>query len=98
MKGLTRSSDDVLIRKEGGTYYEYRLPERAIKALKGDNMEYANDVLKTLSKPTSLYARGVTQWTITFAPMNMARDIWEKSSPNFCDRICWSCCILGPDT
>lgn len=81
MKGLTRSNDDVLIRKVGGEYFEYRLPQKVMQALKNDNVEHANAFLKVkvLSKPISWYARGVTQWTITFAPMNMMRDAWEKS-------------------
>lgn len=79
MQGLTRSSDNVLIRKEGGQYYEYELPAQAMEALRNDNVEHANDFLKLLSKPTGWYARGVTQWTLTFAPMNMMRDTWEKS-------------------
>ncbi|HED4435796.1 TPA: hypothetical protein R4333_001029 [Pasteurella multocida] len=79
MQGLTRSSDNVLIAKQGGVYYEYKLPEKAMNALKNDNVEYANAFLKALSKPTSWYARGVTQWTLTFAPINMFRDTWEKS-------------------
>lgn len=79
MKGLTRSNDDVLIRKVGGEYFEYRLPQKVMQALKNDNVEHANAFLKLLSKPASWYARGVTQWTITFAPMNMMRDAWEKS-------------------
>lgn len=79
MQGLTRSSDNVLIRKEGGQYYEYELPAQAMDALRNDNMEHANAFLKLISKPTGWYARGVTQWTVTFAPMNMMRDTWEKS-------------------
>ncbi|HHW7447876.1 TPA: LPD38 domain-containing protein [Pasteurella multocida] len=79
MQGLTRSSDNVLIAKQGGVYYEYSLPAKVIAALKNDNVEQANDFLKALSKPTSWYARGVTQWTLTFAPINMFRDTWEKS-------------------
>ncbi|WP_439327584.1 MuF-C-terminal domain-containing protein [Lonepinella sp. BR2357] len=79
MGGTTRSNDDVLIRKVGGVYYEYGLPKKVMTALKNDNVEYANGFLKALSKPTSWYARGVTQWTVTFAPMNMLRDTWEKS-------------------
>lgn len=79
MQGLTRSSDNVLIAKQGGVYYEYSLPAKVIAALKSDNVEQANDFLKALSKPTSWYARGVTQWTLTFAPINMFRDTWEKS-------------------
>ena len=79
MQGLTRSSDNVLIRKEGGQYYEYELPAQAMDALRNDNVEHANAFLKVISKPTGWYARGVTQWTLTFAPMNMMRDTWEKS-------------------
>lgn len=79
MQGLTRSSDNVLIRKERGEYYEYELPSQAMEALRNDNVEYANAFLKLISKPTGWYARGVTQWTVTFAPMNMMRDTWEKS-------------------
>ncbi|OOH91830.1 hypothetical protein BMT54_01605 [Pasteurellaceae bacterium 15-036681] len=75
----TRSSDNVLIMKKGGVYYEYSLPEKAMNALKADNEEYANNFLQLLGKPTSWYARGVTQWTLTFAPVNMMRDTWEKS-------------------
>ncbi len=79
MQGLTRSSDDVLIRKQGGEYFEYRLPTQIMEALRNDNVEHANDFLKVLSKPTGWYARGVTQWSVMFAPMNMLRDTWEKS-------------------
>ena len=79
MQGLTRSSDNVLIRKEGSDYYEYELPTRVMESLRNDNVEHANAFLKLISKPTGWYARGVTQWTVTFAPMNMMRDTWEKS-------------------
>ena len=79
MQGLTRSSDNVLIRKEGGEYYEYELPKQAMEALRNDNVEHANAFLKLISKPTGWYARGVTQWTLMFAPGNMMRDTWEKS-------------------
>ena len=79
MQGLTRSSDNVLIRKEGGDYYEYKLPAQVMESLRNDNVEHANAFLRVISKPTGWYARGVTQWTVTFAPMNMMRDTWEKS-------------------
>lgn len=79
MQGLTRSSDNVLIRKEGSDYYEYELPTQVMGSLRNDNVEHANAFLKVISKPTGWYARGVTQWTVTFAPMNMMRDTWEKS-------------------
>lgn len=79
MQGLTRSSDNVLIRKDGSDYYEYELPTQVMESLRNDNVEHANAFLKVISKPTGWYARGVTQWTVTFAPMNMMRDTWEKS-------------------
>ncbi|MEX4561769.1 hypothetical protein MY802_08335 [Haemophilus influenzae] len=79
MQGLTRSSDNVLIRKEGSDYYEYELPTQTMESLRNDNVEHANAFLKVISKPTGWYARGVTQWAVTFAPMNMLRDTWEKS-------------------
>ncbi len=79
MQGLTRTNDDVLIAKHGGVYYEYSLPKQVMNALKADNVENANAFLRAISKPTSWYARGVTQWTATFAPINMIRDTWEKS-------------------
>lgn len=79
MQGLTRSSDNVLIRKEGSDYYEYELPTQVMESLRNDNVEHANAFLKVISKPTGWYARGVTQWTVAFAPMNMLRDTWEKS-------------------
>ena len=79
MQGLTRSSDNVLIRKEGGDYYEYELPTQVMESLRNDNVEHANAFLKVISNTTGWYARGVTQWTVTFAPMNMMRDTWEKS-------------------
>lgn len=79
MQGLTRSSDNVLIRKDGSDYYEYELPNQVMESLRNDNVEHANAFLKVISKPTGWYARGVTQWTVTFAPMNMMRDTWEKS-------------------
>ena len=79
MQGLTRLSDNVLIRKEGSDYYEYELPTQVMESLRNDNVEHANAFLKVISKPTGWYARGVTQWTVTFAPMNMLRDTWEKS-------------------
>lgn len=86
MQGTTRSSDDVLIRKFGDVYYEYRLPEKVIKALKGGRLDIDDfnawnlPVVRHLRQATGLYARGVTQFKLPFAPKNMIRDIWEKSA------------------
>ncbi|MCW9710011.1 hypothetical protein L5B71_03785 [Avibacterium sp. 21-586] len=79
MQGTTRTSDNVLIRKQGHSYYEYHLPDDVIRALKRDNVEQVHALLRLVSKPTGWYARGVTQWTLTFSPQNMLRDTWEKS-------------------
>ncbi|MFZ7164580.1 LPD38 domain-containing protein [Avibacterium avium] len=79
MQGTTRTSDNVLIRKQGHSYYEYHLPNDVIRALKRDNVEQVHALLRLISKPTGWYARGVTQWTLTFSPQNMLRDTWEKS-------------------
>ncbi|WP_179108676.1 LPD38 domain-containing protein, partial [Rodentibacter genomosp. 2] len=82
MKGTTRTSDDVLIRKYGDNYYEYKLPDNVMKALNssqtvsplGDLWGFRQ--IKTL---TGWFARGVTQLKPMFALKNMVRDSWEKS-------------------
>lgn len=79
MKGTTRPSDNALIRKLDGIYYEYHLPNSVITALKNDNTESAAAFLQLPQKLSGWYARGVTQWNVTFALMNMLRDTWEKS-------------------
>jgi len=75
----TRSSDNVLIRKQGGEYFEYGLPPAVIQAIQRENVEQSNSFMRAVSKPLGWFARGVTQWNITFAPVNMMRDVWEKS-------------------
>ena len=88
MQGTTRTNDEVLIRKFGNVYYEYRLPEDVIKAIKGgqrnvDEFKVWQHKLSPMSyvrKLTGLYAQGVTQFKLPFAPKNMIRDIWEKSA------------------
>lgn len=88
MQGTTRTNDEVLIRKFGNVYYEYRLPEEVIKAIKGgqrnvDEFKVWQHKLSPMSyvrKLTGLYAQGVTQFKLPFAPKNMIRDIWEKSA------------------
>ncbi|MDH2927890.1 LPD38 domain-containing protein [Lonepinella koalarum] len=77
--GTTRSSDNVLIRKQGGEYFEYGLPPAVIQAIQRENVEQSNSFMRAVSKPLGWFARGVTQWNITFAPVNMMRDVWEKS-------------------
>lgn len=88
MQGTTRTNDEVLIRKFGNVYYEYRLPEDVIKAIKGGQRnvdefqiwQHKLSPMRYVRKLTGLYAQGVTQFKLPFAPKNMIRDIWEKSA------------------
>lgn len=86
MQGTTRTNDEVLIRKFGNVYYEYRLPEEVIKAIKGGQRNvdefkvWQHFPMSYVRKLTGLYAQGVTQFKLPFAPKNMIRDIWEKSA------------------
>lgn len=88
MQDTTRTNDEVLIRKFGNVYYEYRLPEDVIKAIKGGQRDvdefkvwqHKLSPMRYVRKLTSLYAQGVTQFKLPFAPKNMIRDIWEKSA------------------
>ena len=88
MQGTTRTNDEVLIRKFGNVYYEYRLPEDVIKAIKGGQRnvdefqiwQHKLSPMRYVRKLTGLNAQGVTQFKLPFAPKNMIRDIWEKSA------------------
>lgn len=88
MQGTTRTNDEVLIRKFGNVYYEYRLHEEVIKAIKGGQRnvdefqiwQHKLSPMRYVRKLTGLYAQGVTQFKLPFAPKNMIRDIWEKSA------------------
>lgn len=88
MQGTTRTNDEVLIRKFGNVYYEYRLPEEVIKAIKGGQRnvdefqiwQHKLSPMRYVRKLTGLNAQGVTQFKLPFAPKNMIRDIWEKSA------------------
>ena len=86
MQGTTRTNDEVLIRKFGNVYYEYRLPEEVIKAIKGGQRNvdefkvWQYFPMRYVRKLTGLNAQGVTQFKLPFAPKNMIRDIWEKSA------------------
>lgn len=83
-KGSTRTSDDALIFKEDGKYYEMELPPDVAGSLRGDNLEstatpFMRALNWLLTKPTRLMARGVTQLTVDFPIINMVRDIMGKA-------------------
>ncbi len=83
-KSSTRTSDDALIFKEDGKYYEMELPPDVAGALRGDNLEstatpFMRALNWLLTKPTRLMARGVTQLTVDFPIINMVRDIMGKA-------------------
>ncbi|QLD33155.1 LPD38 domain-containing protein [Mannheimia varigena] len=79
MQGLTRTSDNVLIYKENGNYYELSLPEKAMEQIKKQNSDNTPAPLRPVQAATGWLARGVTQFKPHFAMVNMVRDLWEKS-------------------
>lgn len=77
---MHRTNDAVLMISENGDQYAYKLPRRAMDALQQNNRETTNKILKLAEKPTRFFARAVTQFYPAFAPINFARDAWERST------------------
>lgn len=77
-EGSTRPSDNVLIHKHQGQYYEIGISEEAINALKHKWLEDVNGLLEWIRTPTSWAARGYTQYRVDFALKNMVRDVGER--------------------
>nr|WP_272903541.1 LPD38 domain-containing protein [Neisseria lisongii] len=76
---FSRTSDPVVFHRHNGQDVEFRLRPQVMKGLAGMNREDTPAFLKPIAQLTRLYARGVTQFTLQFAPINAVRDIWEKS-------------------
>lgn len=79
LQGTTRPSDNVVIFQKAGQYYEFKLNNKLTNALQNNNTETANSFLNLIAAPNRLLARGFTQFTPQFAPINAIRDMWEKS-------------------
>jgi hypothetical protein len=87
--GIMRTGDDLVIyrdpvRAPNGQQttdsYAFKFGDpRIIEALKKDNVEQVASVLKWIATPTRWYGRLVTQFSPMFAPINLVRDIWERS-------------------
>lgn len=86
--GMTRSDseyqaspgDDVVIYRNGGTSKVFRFADQAvIQAIKKGNVEETNKLIAMAGFPTRVFSQLATLWNVTFAPMNMTRDVWEKS-------------------
>jgi hypothetical protein len=87
--GVMRTGDDVVMYRESTvspngaqqlSSWAFRFDDGGIvAALKKDNVESVNAVLRLIQHPTRWYARAVTQFVPMFAPLNMLRDIWERS-------------------
>lgn len=86
--GMTRSDseyqaspgDDVVIYRSGGTSKVFRFADQAvIQAIKKGNVEETNKLIAMAGFPTRVFSQLATLWNVTFAPMNMTRDVWEKS-------------------
>ena len=77
---MQRTSDAVLMISENGDNYAYKLPKKAMDALMHNQRENVPWILKAVETPTRLFARAVTQFYPAFAPINFARDAWERST------------------
>ena len=77
---MQRTSDAVLMISENGDNYAYALPKKAMDALMHNQRESVPWILKAVETPTRLFARAVTQFYPAFAPINFARDAWERST------------------
>ena len=77
---MQRTSDAVLMISENGDNYAYKLPKKAMDALMHNQRENVPWILKAVEAPTRLFARAVTQFYPAFAPINFARDAWERST------------------
>lgn len=77
---MQRTSDAVLMISENGDNYAYKLPKKAMDALMHNQRESVPWILKAVETPTRLFARAVTQFYPAFAPINFARDAWERST------------------
>jgi hypothetical protein len=89
VSGIMRTGDNVIIHRDvkklpnGQEIMEahaYRFKdERIMDALRRDNVEHVNWLLQKIATPTRWYGRLVTQFMPMFAPLNLVRDIWERS-------------------
>lgn len=89
ISGLMRNSDDVIIYRDktqspnglqSTTQHAFKFKdERIMQAIKRDNQESVNSILSAIAAPTRWYARAVTQFMPMFAPINLVRDIWERT-------------------
>lgn len=77
---MHRTSDSVLMVSENGDNYAYKLPKKAMDALMHNQRENTPWILKAAEIPTRAFARAVTQFYPAFAPINFARDAWERST------------------
>jgi hypothetical protein len=74
---LQRLGDDLVIRGD----YGYSLGDGTeLAALRRENMDARSKLATAIEVPTRFFARAVTQWNPTFGPINMARDLWERST------------------
>jgi hypothetical protein len=74
---------DIIWQDPKGQRWIFRFsgPAQGVgQAILSKNREYADNlVLGLMNRATRLFSRAVTQWTLAFAPINMMRDVQEKS-------------------
>jgi hypothetical protein len=77
---MTRSSDNVIIYRKGGKAWSFKFDDgEIISAIKREGEEDMPALLMPIAAGTRLFSRLVTQFMPFFGPVNMIRDIWEKS-------------------
>lgn len=87
--GIMRTGDAVILYRDAVTArnglqsmdaHAFKFKDaRIMEAIRRDNVEAHNSLLDAIAAPTRWYARAVTQFMPTFAPINFVRDIWERS-------------------
>lgn len=78
---LQRLGDNVVIRNQpDGSAVGYSIKDgKELGALRRENVEEKAQLFRTLEKPTQWFAKFATRWNLPFGPVNMIRDVWERS-------------------
>ncbi len=73
---LDRLSDNIIINGDEG----FSINNGAeLEALRKENVDDRSGILRIAQAPTQAFAYAATQLNPTFGPINMGRDIWERS-------------------
>lgn len=78
---LDRLSDNlIIVNQPDGSAVGYSIRNgEELAALRKENLETSSTLGQLIQFPTRLFSTAVTRWNLPFGPINMARDIWERS-------------------